>query len=283
MEVSYTMKVIRSFILTCLIVGIGTFVVFQSLNMMTNKKEMPKIQQAGDAPKEINLVAVGDSLTKGVGDSTQNGGYVPLVANQLRETPGIKSVTTKNYGVTGERSDEILERIKNQNDLQADIEKADIIVLTAGGNDLIQTFKKEKLNIDQESFLKPETAYKKNLSVILKTLNKQNPNAQIYVFGLYNPYSIVFPEVTEMKDILLSWNTATESLAEENGATYFSLSEIFNGNTMMSLSKKDQISGNTAASDLLYKEDLFHPNDKGYQLIANELYRAILEHEGRDK
>ena len=86
-----------------------------------------------------------------------------------------------------------------------------------------------------------------------------------------------------MKDILLSWNTATESLAEENGATYFSLSEIFNGNTMMSLSKKDQISGNTAASDLLYKEDLFHPNDKGYQLIANELYRAILEHEGRDK
>lgn len=280
MEVSYTMKLVRSFILTCLIVGLGTFVVVQGLNIMTNKKETPKIQQQVDTPKVINLVAIGDSLTKGVGDSTQSGGYVPLVANQLKEAPGVSSVTTKNYGVTGERSDEILERIENQKELQTDIKKADIIVLTAGGNDLIQTFKKEKLNISQESFLQPETAYKKNLSIILKKLNMHNPKAQIYVFGLYNPYNTVFPEVTEMKDILLSWNTATESLAEENGAIYFSLSNIFNGEKETSLSKTDQKSDNTATSDLLYEEDLFHPNDKGYQLIAQQLYRTILNHEG---
>lgn len=280
MEVSYTMKLVRSFILTCLIVALGTFVVVQGLNIMTNKKETPKIQQQVDTPQGIKLVAIGDSLTKGVGDSTQSGGYVPLVANQLKEAPGVNSVTTKNHGVTGERSDEILKRIENQKELQTDIEKADIIVLTAGGNDLIQTFKKEKLNINQESFLQPETAYKKNLSTILKRLNKHNPKAQIYVFGLYNPYDTIFPEVTEMKDILLSWNTATESLVEENGAIYFSLSNIFNGEKETSLSKTDQKSEKTATSDLLYEEDLFHPNDKGYQLIAQQLYRTILNHEG---
>lgn len=280
MEVSYTMKLVRSFILTCLIVALGTFVVVQGLNIMTNKKETPKIQQQVDTPQGIKLVAIGDSLTKGVGDSTQSGGYVPLVANQLKEAPGVNSVTTKNHGVTGERSDEILKRIENQKELQTDIEKADIIVLTAGGNDLIQTFKKEKLNINQESFLQPETAYKKNLSTILKRLNKHNPKAQIYVFGLYNPYDTIFPEVTEMKDILLSWNTATESLAEENGAIYFSLSNIFNGEKETSLSKTNQKSEKTATSDLLYEEDLFHPNDKGYQLIAQQLYRTILNHEG---
>lgn len=280
MEVSYTMKLVRSFILTCLIVALGTFVVVQGLNIMTNKKETPKIQQQVDTPQGIKLVAIGDSLTKGVGDSTQSGGYVPLVANQLKEAPGVNSVTTKNHGVTGERSDEILKRIENQKELQTDIEKADIIVLTAGGNDLIQTFKKEKLNINQESFLQPETAYKKNLSTILKRLNKHNPKAQIYVFGLYNPYDTIFPEVTEMKDILLSWNTATESLAEENGAIYFSLSNIFNGEKETSLSKTNQKSEKTATSDLLYEEDLFHPNDKGYQMIAQQLYRTILNHEG---
>lgn len=280
MEVSYTMKLVRSFILTCLIVALGTFVVVQGLNIMTNKKETPKIQQQVDTPQGIKLVAIGDSLTKGVGDSTQSGGYVPLVANQLKEAPGVNSVTTKNHGVTGERSDEILKRIENQKELQTDIEKADIIVLTAGGNDLIQTFKKEKLNINQESFLQPETAYKKNLSTILKRLNKHNPKAQIYVFGLYNPYDTIFPEVTEMKDILLSWNTATESLAEENGAIYFSLSNIFNGEKETSLSKTNQKSEKMATSDLLYEEDLFHPNDKGYQLIAQQLYRTILNHEG---
>ncbi|MEG0267619.1 MAG: GDSL-type esterase/lipase family protein [Carnobacterium sp.] len=274
------MKLVRSFILTCLIVALGTFVVVQGLNIMTNKKETPKIQQQVDTPQGIKLVAIGDSLTKGVGDSTQSGGYVPLVANQLKEAPGVNSVTTKNHGVTGERSDEILKRIENQKELQTDIEKADIIVLTAGGNDLIQTFKKEKLNINQESFLQPETAYKKNLSTILKRLNKHNPKAQIYVFGLYNPYDTIFPEVTEMKDILLSWNTATESLAEENGAIYFSLSNIFNGEKETSLSKTNQKSEKTATSDLLYEEDLFHPNDKGYQLIAQQLYRTILNHEG---
>ncbi|MGB6179034.1 GDSL-type esterase/lipase family protein [Carnobacterium sp.] len=272
------MKVARSFLVTCIILTIGTFIVFQGLNLLTTKKEPSTVRKQGDVTNTINFLAIGDSLTKGVGDSTQNGGYVPLVADQLRDTPGIDNVTTTNYGVTGERSDEILERIEQQQELQTDIKKADIIVLTAGGNDLIQTVKKEKLGINEESFLKPEKNYKENLSSILKIIKEQNQTAEIYVFGLYNPYSSIFPEMTEMKDILLSWNSATESIAKKNKATYFSLSHLFNGDEKSVVSKTGNSSEETDTSAFLYEEDLFHPNDKGYQLIANELYRVIIDH-----
>lgn len=277
MEVDQAMKAVSSFLMTCLIIAVGTLLVFQGLNFISHKKEPVRTQQDTEKTLSIHLLAVGDSLTKGVGDSTKNGGYVSLVANQLRETPGVEDVTTKNYGITGERSDEILKRIQEQKELQTDIEEADMIVLTAGGNDLIETFKKEKLNINEESFVKPEEKYKENLSTILKTITKRNPEAQIYVFGLYNPYEAVFPEITEMKTILLKWNEDTQKIAKENKATYLSLSAIFNGDEQSIMSKKNYAAEEIDTSTLLYEADLFHPNDKGYQLIADELYRAIVD------
>lgn len=270
------MKTIRSFLVACLVIVLGTFLVYQGLNFVSHKKEPVISQTEIDKPLSIRLLAVGDSLTKGVGDSTQNGGYVPLVANRLRETSGVADVTTMNYGITGERSDEILKRIKEQKELQKEIKKADMIVLTAGGNDLIETFKKEKLNIDEESFVQPREKYKENLSTILKRLTKQNPRAQIYVFGLYNPYEAMFPEITEMKKILLEWNGDTQKIAKENKATYLSLSAIFNGDEQVTLSKTKQTAEKIDTSALLYEADLFHPNDRGYQLIADELYHVIV-------
>ncbi|SEK37548.1 Lysophospholipase L1 [Carnobacterium iners] len=271
------MKFVRSFLLTCLIVTLVTFIVFQGLNVMTDKKETVTTKQSPATLETIHLLAIGDSLTKGVGDSTKNGGYVPLVATQLEETMGIASVITKNYGVTGERSDEILERIEQEKEIQKEIKKADIIILTAGGNDLIETFKKEKLKINQKSFVQPEKEYKKNLSTILKKIMKQNSKAQIYVFGLYNPFEAMFPEITEMKTILRTWNDDTKKVAEENNATYLSLSKIFNNSEQSSISNLTNPSDKTDKSALLYEEDLFHPNDKGYQMIADKLYRIIMD------
>ena len=271
------MKVVRSFLVTCLIITLGTFLVYQGLNFFSHKSEPVISQGETDKPLSIRLLAIGDSLTKGVGDSTQNGGYVSLVANQLRETSGVADVTTANYGITGERSDEILKRIEEQKQLQIEIKKADLIVLTAGGNDLIETFKKEKLNINEESFVQPREKYKENLSTILKKLTKQNPRAQIYVFGLYNPYEAMFPEVTEMKKILLEWNEDTQKITKENKATYLSLSAIFNGDEQSIMSKTKQTAEKIDTSALLYEADLFHPNDRGYQLIADELYRVIVD------
>ncbi|MGX7394402.1 DUF459 domain-containing protein [Carnobacterium mobile] len=273
------MKKVRSFLFMCVIVALGTFIVIQGLNFFLNKTEQAKKQEQEEIDQSVYLVAIGDSLTEGVGDSTQNGGYVPLVANQLRETTGIQEVTTKNYGISGERSDQILERIKQQEDVRSDLEKATVIVLTAGGNDLIQTFKREQLKINQDSFIEPKKKYQENLTAILTEFHSLNPKAQVYIFGIYNPYAYLFPEVTEMQEVLDSWNEETEQLAEKEQATYLSLSELFdlNGQTTPADTIGDSSDDQPANNPLLYEEDLFHPNDQGYELMADELYQALVK------
>lgn len=275
------MKKIRSFFITCLILAVGVFIVYQGLDFLFGQNKPFKSDQAEPMNDSLYLVAVGDSLTEGVGDSTQNGGYVPLTANLLRETNSIKEVTTKNYGKSGDRSDQILSRIQQQEEIQSDLKKADIIVLTVGGNDVIQTFKKDTLNINQDSFIQPKKKYETELKTILSEFNKLNPKAQVYVFGIYNPYADLFPDITEMQTILDSWNQSTKELVEKEEGVYLSLDDIFNL-SKLPLSEDGVADSSLAAEQaeinpLLYEEDLFHPNDKGYELMAEKLYQAILK------
>ena len=64
--------------------------------------------------EKVHFVAVGDSLTEGIGDETKRGGFVPIVANDIEERYRLTSVELENYGVAGERSDQILKRIKKE-------------------------------------------------------------------------------------------------------------------------------------------------------------------------
>ena len=48
----------------------------------------------------FHYVAIGDSLTEGVGDTTNQGGFVPLLAQSLTDTYDYQ-VTDSNYGVSG--------------------------------------------------------------------------------------------------------------------------------------------------------------------------------------
>ena len=51
----------------------------------------------------INYVAIGDSLTEGVGDLTNQGGFVPLLSSDMGEYFRAK-VSHQNYGVSGNLS-----------------------------------------------------------------------------------------------------------------------------------------------------------------------------------
>ncbi len=83
-------------------------------------------------------MALGDSLTEGVGDETQQGGFVPIVAADLQDRYHLANVVTTNYGIAGERSDQILKRVNKDKELRSDLKKADLITLTVGGNDVLK-------------------------------------------------------------------------------------------------------------------------------------------------
>jgi acyl-CoA thioesterase-1 len=93
-------------------IGIGMFVWFDSETAPNNLPSGP-------------IIAIGDSIAAGVGDS-QNMGIGVRLANKLDR----ESV---NYGVAGETTTDLVRRLTNLN-----IAGDSIVVLSIGGNDIIQ-------------------------------------------------------------------------------------------------------------------------------------------------
>ena len=56
--------------------------------------------------KRLNYVAIGDSLTEGVGDQTNQGGFIPLLSNAISEISDV-NVVSQNFGVAGNTSSQI--------------------------------------------------------------------------------------------------------------------------------------------------------------------------------
>lgn len=289
------MKRILSFLGIILFLGVVALIVFQVMTFISkdnsktttieNKSKESSSEQI--KTKELNLVAIGDSLTEGIGDSTGRGGYVPLVAELLESKDEIETVSTSNYGISGNRSDQILKRIKKDEKLQNDVKKADVIVLTVGGNDLMKVVRSTLLKVKEDSFIKPQKEYKERIEETFKELRSLNSDAPIYVFGIYNPFYLYFSEITEMQDIVDSWNETTQSVVEEEQKAHFiPINDIlYKGGNQPELSEdqKDTIDSSVkdkkeskVFNDLLFEEDNFHPNDSGYELMAQSLFDEMM-------
>ncbi|AZR96588.1 TPA: SGNH/GDSL hydrolase family protein [Streptococcus suis] len=219
----------------------------------------------------FRYVALGDSLTEGVGDTTGQGGFVPLLAQSLTNDYGYE-VDYKNFGVSGNTSNQILKRMKEDGELISYLKTADLLTLTVGGNDLRKAIIKNIANLKVSTFDKPAKDYGKRLDTIIMTARKNNPNLPIYVVGIYNPLYLNFPELTEMQTIVDNWNTMTEQITEKYQDVYF---VPINDLLYKGLEGEAGISqnGSQVTNNLLYGEDSFHPNNTGYEIMK----KAILE------
>lgn len=271
-------SILKSFLF--LIIGIILVVGILTVLFRTRSNDDQETTEIKKVP--LHIVAIGDSLTEGVGDSTNSGGYVSIVDELLEETQIYQEVTTSNYGKSGDRSDQILKRFYEDETMQKDIQTADMVVLTIGGNDIIQTFKKDFLTIDEQKFIAPEKTYEQNLKSLLTEMKKLNPQIEVYVFGIYNPYYVYFPEITEMQMIVDKWNEKTQSIVNEtDNAVFLSISNLFNQSSE-SEGKENQLlndqnsDATKVANPYLYEEDLFHPNRAGYELMGEVLFKAIV-------
>lgn len=233
-------------------------------------------QDQVEQKETINFVAIGDSLTEGVGDTTSSGGYVPLLKRDLEGELTIDALTAYNFGVAGDRTDHILKRIEKDKDITVALKRADFVTLTVGGNDLMRTVRAEILNdIDENTFKKPLKTYQDNLTELIETIRDSAPNTPIYLLGIYNPFYLSFQEVEEMQNIVSMWNEGAEAVTKEFDNTYFiPINDLLfkgldgqigfgDGSSSSSLSQEE------ALNNLISEEDNFHPNNLGYQIIAN--------------
>ncbi|WP_314059457.1 SGNH/GDSL hydrolase family protein [uncultured Vagococcus sp.] len=232
----------------------------------------------------LNFVAIGDSLTEGVGDTTKAGGYVPLLKQGISEETGIDAIHSDNFGKAGDRSDQILKRIKKNEDIQKGLKNADFITLTVGGNDLMKVIKSEFMNdISYETFDKPLEEFKKQLSLLIAEIRSYNSKAPIYLMGIYNPFYLSFQEVSEMQDIVTLWNDGAKEAIRDEKRVYFipindSLYKGLNGEIGIGKTTDSSTSSAEATMNNLISEvDNFHPNNLGYQIMANAFKDKMFE------
>jgi lysophospholipase L1-like esterase len=219
-----------------------------------NKKILTKIVDPTFFPKDINIVALGDSLTIGFGDQSQNGGYLTYLESSLVEQREIKNVTIENFGVGGLRSSQLVNKLDQSSVLYA-LRYSDVVLITIGGNDIIQVVQDNFLSLSDELFDQANEKFVVNVHSIVKAIRDVNPSSQIYFLGVYNPLSDLFPQVTEIDQIIENWNRNMSTHVTTYENTYFvPLYDVFKGNEQL----------------YLY-EDYIHPNKTGYEHMARRV------------
>ncbi|MDT2731672.1 SGNH/GDSL hydrolase family protein [Streptococcus parauberis] len=264
------------FFATCLILSI-LFLNFVIPNSDSQIKRMDYIQSK---TKIINYVALGDSLTEGVGDSTGQGGFVPLLANDIRDNLDVE-VSSQNYGISGNTSQQILKRMQSDKALKNDLKKADILTITVGGNDVMAVIRKNLAKLKVSSFELPEKNYQLRLQKIVKLARKDNNDLHIYILGIYNPFYLNFPEMTEMQNVINNWNNKTKEVTSQFEHVHYvpinkQLYRGIDGQEGIVQSDGDQT---RVVNDALFNQDHFHPNNIGYQIMSDAVLESILKYE----
>ncbi len=263
-------------------------------------KTTPKVQRK----QQISLVAVGDSLTEGIGDQAE-GGYVGQIKQLLHKKQNL-TVHTTNAGKAGDRSDQILARINQSDQLQAKIAKADVVTVTVGGNDLLQTLEKtlgsNNTAKNNAAVAKAQTDYANKLVKLFDRLHELNPKAPLFVFSIYNPIFVNFPNVTSITRYVSRWNEQTETILARYADAHFMdintamshgqyktsaqlkrLKRSADESTITSLSNQKSVANVLAAESktnvLISTTDNFHPNKRGYGIFSQKLYQTMMAHD----
>ena len=217
----------------------------------------PVQARAAAAPRSgaYHIVALGDSITDGTGDPIGRG-YASRVNEALRKSRRVVLFT--NLAVGGAETDDVLNVMK-KGEAARQIAEADLILLSAGGNDLSHSLRSLSGEPDRE----PELALgraKENLVAILARLRAAAPNASIRLLGLYNPFEINAGDAPRARAQLHEWNVAIEQATYPyDDVLVVPVADLFAG-------RIDRLAG-----------DRYHPGPKGHALIADRVLSTLAE------
>lgn len=249
-----------------LLITIASFCLFaygfvSGVNDVLNPRASNLIKKTDVVAKEkkktgtLQIVSLGDSLTRGVGDK-EGIGYIGRMKEDLQKDYKQKVALT-NLAVSGAKMPDLLKQIES-NGAQYSIKQADVIVLTIGGNDLFPGW--ELLGkIDLETYRPDTETFQNEAKKIIEEIRKLNTDSPIFWLGLYNP----FEDVEDLKgssNIVVDWNASLERLAINNKNVYITPTfDLFQNR----------------GKDLLYS-DHFHPNEVGYTYMADRLVQNVV-------
>jgi lysophospholipase L1-like esterase len=204
---------------------------------------------------ERRILVLGDSLARGTGDESGKGFAVDVLEAFRRRGPAAMT----NLGVNGMESPELRALVESPS-VRALAAQADLILVSAGANDLSHaaTLSTRSPAEVADAVGRARGRYVENLRAILRSLREANPSAPIAVLGLYDPFSGESGPGRLPSSVILQWNAlAAETALAFRGATLVPTFDVFQG-------RADRLAA-----------DRYHPNRKGYGLIAERVVQVV--------
>ena len=209
-------------------------------NIKLNSSDSEQTYTMGSSKDALTYVAIGDSLTSGVGIDDYKESYPYLLAQKLSTD---KKIVLKDVSYPGYKTEDVKEKLLDE----GIADKPDMITLFIGVNDV-------RSSVSKETF---ETNYK----YILDRLTKET-SAKIYLINVPMIGENVLPPYDEYFDLQTrNFNSIIKSLAENYGLSYI---DIYTP-TKEEFKKSNEY----------YSSDLFHPSAKGYAYWAQIIYDNI--------
>jgi lysophospholipase L1-like esterase len=219
----------------------------------------PPPPRRGEQAAKVNgkrlLLVLGDSLAKGTGDESGRGFAQDVLDSLRRRAPA----EIANLAVNGAESADVRELISSAN-VASLAASAQWILLSAGGNDLSHAVPRGPGSPIEalEDVGQARARLVANLREILSRLRQANPEAPIYVIGLYDPFGEQGAAARAGASVILSWNAAVEETALSfRNVSVVPTFDLFYG-------RPDRLAA-----------DHFHPNRSGYELIARRIEQLL--------
>jgi lysophospholipase L1-like esterase len=244
-----TKKVFKIIILSVIIaIGLYLYLAYAHIYNYIGKINIlaPSTQASyviGSGQKTLSYVALGDSLTAGVGVSEYINSYPYLLAKKISATD--TQVLLTPLAVSGSKSQEVVD-----NFLTKTISlNPDIITVLVGVNDIHGRVGTRK--------------FKENYRIMLEKLSGQT-SSKIYVIGI--------PDIGSSSLIFPPYNYYFRYEAKKYNMIIRELAGIYHVNYIDLPGGSNNIFNSDSG---LYASDLFHPNERGYKLWAETIYDGI--------
>ncbi|HEU4963091.1 MAG TPA: GDSL-type esterase/lipase family protein [Bacilli bacterium] len=231
------------------------------------------------------LLALGDSITAGVGGKW-NKGYPHHLHKLLQQEAGDDDADLKliNWGIPGLTIPRLTRALQKGKHLHDKLAVADLIVMTIGGNDLMDAMPKKLPDdlpeaVADDALLPPLLGRQiaEDLDDLMQTLHRLVA-CPIYLGDMYNP----FPASP----------FATQLIGRMNRQFFHPLPDRYPNVRVVPLSQA--IRGQEEENIQYYKSGTLkelkkfwrrpiHPNDQGHEVVAQAFYEAIRLDEARSK
>ncbi|MBA4494936.1 GDSL-type esterase/lipase family protein [Paenactinomyces guangxiensis] len=221
------------------------------------KKQISIIDQLKQIEKKkgkIEVLVLGDSVALGQGSTKNNKGYDWYIKHFMEKRHF--NIQYRNRAISGQRSTGLLHQLQTKRSLKKEVEQADLIFVTIGGNNLLQPLLKSDSLWDVLKQLPAiQAQYEDNMRIILKIVHSRNSKAVVVLTSLYNPLRPTSPHYDKAAWVMRNWNDRLKDVASHyDQAVVVDLEKFLSSH---------------------YLADPIHPNDQGYRWIGTQCILAL--------